>query len=71
MRKLSVVSVILAVVVLGSMILAACQPAAPELGTEENPIIWAVVPSGETERVVSGFDQVAAQASAAVRPRHG
>ncbi len=33
-------------------------PAAPTIGTEENPIIWAVVPSGETERVVSGFDQI-------------
>jgi phosphonate transport system substrate-binding protein len=32
----------------------------PELGTEENPIIWAVVPSGDTERVVAGFDEVAA-----------
>jgi phosphonate transport system substrate-binding protein len=32
----------------------------PELGTEENPIIWAVVPSGDTERVVAGFDAVAA-----------
>jgi len=34
---------------------------APEaaLGTEENPIIWSVVPSGETERVVAGFEAVA------------
>ena len=29
------------------------------LGTEENPIVWAVVPSGETERVVSGFEELA------------
>ena len=36
------------------------EEAAPELGTEENPIIWAVVPSGDTERVVAGFDAVAA-----------
>ncbi len=34
-------------------------PATPSIGTEENPIIWAVVPSGETERIVSGFDDVA------------
>ena len=33
---------------------------AATLGTEENPIIWAVVPSGETERVVAGFEEVAA-----------
>jgi phosphonate transport system substrate-binding protein len=30
-----------------------------ELGTEDNPIIWVVVPSGETERVTAGFDSVA------------
>lgn len=30
------------------------------LGTEENPIIWAVVPSGETERVISGFEEIVA-----------
>ncbi len=34
-------------------------PPAPELGTEENPIIWAFVPSGELERVSSGADAVA------------
>jgi phosphonate transport system substrate-binding protein len=34
-------------------------PEPPALGTEENPIIWAVVPSGETERVVSGFQELA------------
>ena len=48
----------LIVLVVGSMMLGACKPKAPELGTEENPIIWAVVPSGETERVVAGFEQV-------------
>jgi phosphonate transport system substrate-binding protein len=29
------------------------------LGTEENPIIFVAVPSGETERVLSGFDKMA------------
>lgn len=29
-----------------------------ELGSEDNPIIWVVVPSGETERVTAGFDAV-------------
>ena len=48
----------LIVIVIGSMLLGACKPKAPGLGTEENPIIWAVVPSGETERVVAGFEQV-------------
>jgi len=28
------------------------------LGTEENPLIWALVPSGETEDVLAGFDSV-------------
>jgi phosphonate transport system substrate-binding protein len=60
MPKKSVLFTILAVIVLSLLALTACQPAAPELGTEENPIIWAVVPSGETERVVSGFEQVTA-----------
>jgi phosphonate transport system substrate-binding protein len=32
---------------------------APELGSEENPIIWAFVPSGEMERVASGAQSVA------------
>ncbi len=31
----------------------------PELGTEENPIIWAFVPSGEMERVAAGAQSVA------------
>ena len=49
---------ILFAVLIAALLLASCGPA--ELGTEENPIIWAVVPSGETERVVSGFEEVAA-----------
>ena len=32
---------------------------APELGSEENPIIWSFVPSGEMERVASGAQAVA------------
>jgi phosphonate transport system substrate-binding protein len=31
----------------------------PALGTEENPIVWAFVPSGETERVSAGAEAVA------------
>jgi len=49
--------ILFAVLVL-ALVLSACGSA--DLGTEENPIIWAVVPSGETERVVSGFEDVAA-----------
>ncbi len=31
----------------------------PELGSEENPIVWAFVPSGEMERVAAGAQAVA------------
>lgn len=34
-------------------------PSPPELGTEENPLIWAFVPSGEMERVSAGAESVA------------
>lgn len=49
---------ILALLAMASILLAACG-GEPELGTEENPIVWAVVPSGETDRVVTGFEEVA------------
>ncbi|MBN1221135.1 MAG: phosphate/phosphite/phosphonate ABC transporter substrate-binding protein [Anaerolineae bacterium] len=39
--------------------LAGPKPAAGELGSEENPIIWSFVPSGEMERVSAGADAVA------------
>jgi phosphonate transport system substrate-binding protein len=34
------------------------EPEEAPLGTEENPLIWALVPSGETEDVLAGFDAV-------------
>lgn len=34
------------------------EPTEAPLGTEENPLIWALVPSGETEDVLAGFDAV-------------
>ncbi len=36
-----------------------CGPKKAELGTEENPIIWSFVPSGEMERVAAGAESVA------------
>ncbi len=54
MKKYMFVFVLLA----AALMLSACGPG--KLGTEENPIVWAVVPSGETERVVAGFEEVAA-----------
>jgi phosphonate transport system substrate-binding protein len=43
------------------MLFAACAPADPwkDIGTEKNPILFAAVPSGETERVLSGFEDMA------------
>jgi phosphonate transport system substrate-binding protein len=39
--------------------LASCGPKEPELGSEENPIVWSFVPSGEMERVAGGAQAVA------------
>ena len=50
---------IIGLVVIASLALAGCQPREAELGTEENPIIWALVPSGETDTVLAGFQSVA------------
>jgi len=54
--------IVLLLLVLGAMVLAACQPKdwTTNLGTEKNPILFAAVPSGETERVLSGFEDMAA-----------
>ena len=43
--------------VLIAVALSGCGGAA--LGTEENPIIWALVPSSEAEEVLAGFEQIA------------
>lgn len=37
---------------------AFATPTAAELGTEENPIVWALVPSGETQEILAGADDV-------------
>jgi phosphonate transport system substrate-binding protein len=41
------------------MLVGGCSPQAAELGSEENPIIWVFVPSGEVERVTAGAESVA------------
>ena len=51
--------VLITLMVISSFALAGCGPKEAELGTEENPIIWALVPSGETDTVLSGFQDVA------------
>jgi phosphonate transport system substrate-binding protein len=47
------------VLVTGLILLPTSCKKAPELGSEENPIIWAFVPSGEMERVATGAQSVA------------
>jgi phosphonate transport system substrate-binding protein len=49
--------VVLVVGLLAIGLLTSCGP--KELGTEENPIVWVFVPSGETERVTAGAESVA------------
>jgi phosphonate transport system substrate-binding protein len=46
-------------VVVTLLILAGCAPDEPELGTEENPIVWAFVPSGDTQEISAGGQAVA------------
>ncbi len=55
-KILPVLLVLLAIIVL--TIGVSCKKKVP-LGSEENPIIWAFVPSGEMERVASGAQSVA------------
>ena len=52
-------SVLVLVLVAAVVVFSGCKPAEPELGSEENPIVWAFVPSGEMERVAAGAQQVA------------
>ncbi|MFP4430177.1 MAG: phosphate/phosphite/phosphonate ABC transporter substrate-binding protein [Spirochaetota bacterium] len=51
---------LMAVVVATALVLVSCKPAEPELGSEENPIVWALVPSGETQEIVAGADELVA-----------
>jgi len=53
------VLVVLFVGLLAVGMLASCGPKEPELGSEENPIVWSFVPSGEMERVAGGAQAVA------------
>ena len=49
----------LVLILIGALALVSGCSSEAELGSEDNPIIWVVVPSGETERVTAGFDSVA------------
>jgi len=52
--------IVLSLVVTSAMIFVACQPknSWEGIGTEENPIIFVAVPSGEQDRVLAGFEKV-------------
>ena len=53
--------IVLSLFVISAMLFTACAPKDPfkDIGTEKNPILFAAVPSGETERVLTGFDDMA------------
>ncbi len=50
-------TLILTLFALSVILLAGCGPG--KLGTEKNPLKWGLVPSGESERVLTGFEEVA------------
>jgi len=50
---------LIALFVIASLTLAGCGQQEAELGTEENPLIWALVPSSESDTVLASFDAVA------------
>jgi phosphonate transport system substrate-binding protein len=50
--------ILIALMVITGFALSGCQSQEAELGTEENPLIWALVPSGESDTVLAGFDAV-------------
>ncbi|MBA7476707.1 MAG: phosphate/phosphite/phosphonate ABC transporter substrate-binding protein [Spirochaeta sp.] len=57
MKRVLLLSMVALLLITGLFI--SCKKKVPELGTEENPIVWAFVPSGEMERVASGAQSVA------------
>jgi len=54
-----ILPVLLALALISVLVTVSSCKKEPELGTEENPIIWSFVPSGEMERVASGAQSVA------------
>ncbi len=48
-----------ALVLVVSGVFAAGQQEPAELGTDENPLIWSFVPSGETQEIIAGGEEVA------------
>lgn len=56
MKKLLIASVLL---LIAAFAFATGTTEVEELGTEENPIVWALVPSGETQAILAGADVLA------------
>jgi len=56
MKRISYI--LIALFVIASLALAGCKPKEAELGTEENPLIWALVPSSESDTVLAAFTDV-------------
>ncbi len=59
MSKKAVGAILALTLIAAMLVLGGCGPKEPELGSEENPIVWSFVPSGEMERVTSGAQSVA------------
>jgi phosphonate transport system substrate-binding protein len=49
---------VLVLMIVALLTLAGCGE--PELGSEDNPIVWAFVPSGETQQVTAGAEDLSA-----------
>ncbi len=56
--KMKKLFLIVSLLIVASMFLAACAPTAP--GTESDPIIWVLVPSQDTQAVLTGAEEIAA-----------
>jgi phosphonate transport system substrate-binding protein len=52
--------VVVAVLVLASVLLTACGGGAAALGTEDNPLVWVLVPSQDADAVLAGAEEIAA-----------
>lgn len=59
LKKRTFIFAIISTFMVGALLLGACAPAEAELGTEENPLIWAFVPSGEMQDVTAGAEDIA------------
>lgn len=59
LKKRTFIFALVSSLMIAGLLLGACAPAEAELGTEENPLIWAFVPSGEMQDVTAGAEEVA------------